>query len=139
MYTYDVQYPEFAWDQVKEMGPIDAGGAIAAFRKFPFRELIAKADSLGPEWTAPTISFRSKSDGATLSYCMRAADYPEIYMESEGETVTVGPVDERIMIEAIESFFSGGRSDLYERLASHPAAVTQRGLWKRVKSLFSGK
>lgn len=139
MYTYDVQYPEFAWDQVKEMGHIDAAGAAEAFRKFPFRELIAKADSLGPEWTAPTISFRSQSDGATLSYCMRAADYREIYMENEGETVTVGPIDEQFMVEAIESFFSGSRADLYERLASHPVAVTQRSLWKRVKSLFSSK
>lgn len=139
MYTYDVQYPEFEWDQVKEMGIIDQSGAIEAFRKFPFRELIAKAATLGPESTAPTITFRSQSDKSSLSYCMRASDYQEVYMENGGLTVTVGPIDESFMIDAIASFFSGGHSDLYERLARQSTAVNQRGLWKRVKSFFAMK
>jgi hypothetical protein len=139
MYTYDVQYPEFEWDQVKEMGIIDQAGAIEAFRKFPFGELIAKADRLGPDATAPTMSFRSQSDQSTLAYCLRAPAYEEVYMENDGQTVTVGPVDVSFMLDAIESFFSGCHADLYERLARHPTAVTQRGLWKRLKSIFGKK
>ena len=137
MYTYDVQYPEFDWDQYKEMGPVDQAGAVDAFRHFPFAELIAKADALGDEATAPTMTFRSPSDGATLSYCMRASDYREAYMEFDEQTVTVGPIDDPFMIDAINAFFSGSHSDLYERLAQNPIAVTQRGLWKRLKAMFA--
>lgn len=139
MYTYDVQYPEFTWDQVKEMGPIDAAGAVEALRNFPFRELLERADSLGAESTAPTITFRSKPDGAILSFCMRAADYREVYMESEGEKVAVGPVDEQFMVGAVESFFSGSHPALCKQMANHPGAVTQRPFLKRLKSLFLSK
>ena len=137
MYTYDVQYPEFAWDQYKEMGPVDEGGAIDAFRHFPFAELVAKADALGGDATAPTIIFRSPSDGSSLWYCMRSSHYRETYMEHDGQTVTVGPVDESFMVDAISSYFSGNHSDLYERLARHSNAVTQRGLWRRLKAVFA--
>ena len=139
MYTYDVQYPEFEWNQVKEMAIIDQAAAIEAFRKFPFAELIAKAESLGPDATAPTISFRSQSDQSSLSYCRRSPTNQELYLENDGQTVTVGSIDESFMIDAIKAFFSGSHSDLYERLARHPTAVTQRGLWKRLKSIFGTK
>lgn len=46
MYTYDVQYGDFNWDQKKEMGPIDVAGAITAFRSFPFQEEYEKALSI---------------------------------------------------------------------------------------------
>lgn len=138
MYTYDVQYPDFDWNQVREMGSVDATGAIEAFRNFPFKELVDKANQLGPESTAPTITFRSQSDGSSLSFCIRAADYEEVYMENDGETVTVGPINESFIIDAIRSFFVGSHSDLYERLASQPEAVTQRNFWKRTKSFFRG-
>jgi hypothetical protein len=139
MFTYDVQLPEFDWNQYKEMGPIDQAGAIEAFREFPFRELISKANALGDDATAPTIVFRSSSDGSSLWYCMRSSDYREVYMEYDGQTVTVGPIDEPLMVEAIGSFFSATHADLYERLAEHPGAVTQRGLWKRLRAIFLTK
>ena len=139
MFTYDVQLPEFDCDQVKEMGPIDQAGAIEAFRVFPFEELISKADALGDDATAPTMIFRSALDGSSLWYCMRSSDYREVYMEYDGQTVTVGPINESFMVDAIRSFFSANREDLYERLCKHPDAVTQRGLWKRLKAIFLTK
>lgn len=90
MYTYDVQLPEFNWDQYKEMGPVDQAVAINAFRRFPFAELVAKADTMGDEAPAPTIIFRS-ADGSSLWYCMRSSRYPETYMEYGGQTVAIGP------------------------------------------------
>ena len=139
MYTCEVQYPEFDWDQYKELGPVDQVGAIDAFRRFPFAELMEKVDALGEEATAPTIIFRSPSDGSSLWYCMRARDYREVYMEFDGQTVTAGPIEEPFMLDAINTFFSGSHSDLYERLAQTPDAVTQRGLWRRLKAMFSSK
>jgi hypothetical protein len=45
MYTYDVQYVDFQIDQVKEMGQIDADGAVNAFQSFPFKEQQEKAQT----------------------------------------------------------------------------------------------
>ena len=39
---------------------------------------------------------------------------------------------------AIQSFFGGSRSELYEMLAKQPGAVTQRGFWNRLRSFFGG-
>ena len=137
MYTYDVQYPEFDCYEVKEMGQVDATGALEAFRSFPFRELILKAEALGPDSTAPTMSFRSKSDEASLSFCMRSPDYGEVRMENAGDEVTVGPVDDQVMIDAITTFFFESHGGLFERLAIRPKAVVHRRLWNQLRSLFS--
>jgi len=137
VYTYDVQYPEFDCYDVKEMGQVDATGALEAFRSFPFRELILKADALGPHLTAPTMTFRSKSDEASLSFCMRAPNYGEVRMENAGDEVTVGPVDQQVMIDAITPFFFESHSSLFERLAIRPEAVVRRRLWNQLRSLFS--
>ena len=66
MYTYDVQYVDFRFDQVKEMGEIDIQGAVKAFRSFPFKEQQQKARSLS-EATFPTIRFRSHPDKWVLA------------------------------------------------------------------------
>jgi hypothetical protein len=66
MYTYDAQYPEFEWDQVRKMGSVDVTAAIHAFRNFPFDELFDKATSLGPDATAATITFRAPTDQPIL-------------------------------------------------------------------------
>ncbi len=65
MYTYNIQYVNFRWDVKKEMGQIDAAGAINAFRSFPFREQQKKAQNLSAP-TAPTISFVSRMENNNL-------------------------------------------------------------------------
>ena len=137
MYTYDVQYVDFRTDQVKEMEQVDAAGAVNAFRSFPFNEQQEKARNL-PEPTFPTISFRSQADGAVLAVWSLEPDVYEIYLENEGEKVTVATGQESNVIESITSFFAGDRSDLYNRLATSPGAVTKRGFLNRLKSIFSG-
>jgi hypothetical protein len=137
MYTHDVQYVDFQNNQVKEMGQIDAAGAVNAFRLFPFKEQQEKARTLD-EPTFPTISFRSQADGAVLAVWSLESDVYEIYLENKGEKVTVETKEESLVIEAINSFFAGDRSDLYNRLASKPGAVTKRGFLNRLKSIFSG-
>jgi len=136
MYTYDIQYVDFRTDQLKEMGQVDAAGAVQAFRSFPFKEQLEKAKGLS-EPTFLTISFRSHHDGAILALWSLEPNIYEIYMENNAEKVTVDTKGEELVVEAINSFFSGSRSDLYKRLSSSPGAVTKRGLVNRLKSLFS--
>ena len=138
MYTYDVQYAEFDWNQVKEMGSIDVAGAIKAFSTFPFIEEYEKANSL-PEGTAPTISFRSQSDKAILSIWLMEPGLYEVYMEDKGKKVTVETSNEQFITETIESFFGNSRSDLFKQLANQPGAVIKVEFLKWVLSLFLGK
>lgn len=137
MYTYDVQYVDSATDQVKDMGPVDVVSAISAFRSFPFIEQLEKAKSLSAP-TFPTISFRSGSDGAVLAVWSFEPDEYEIYLEQNDLKMTLGVRGELAPINAIQSFFSGSRAELYEHLAQQPGAVTERGIWNRIKSLFRG-
>ena len=136
MYTYNVQYVDFRTDQVEEMGQVDAAGAVQAFRSFPFREQQEKARTLS-EPTFPTISFQSKADGAVLAVWSLEPDAYEIYLENQGEKVTVETRGVGLVIQAIESFFGGSRADLYNQLANRPGAVTKRGFLNRLKSIFS--
>jgi hypothetical protein len=136
MYTYDVQYADFEGDQKKEMGPVDASGAINAFRSFPFLEQYERAQSL-PDGTAPTISFRSQSDEAVLAVWILEPNVYDVYLELSDGMVTVTTSDESFIIQAITSFFSGSRDDLFKKLAKTPGAVTKQGLLKRINSLWS--
>jgi hypothetical protein len=136
MYTYDVQYVDFRFDQVKEMGEIDAQGAVKAFRSFPFKEQLQKARSLS-EPTFPTISFRSQPDKWALAIWSIESDLYDVYLEGDGKKVTVETRDQSFIVNAIERFFSGGRSDLYEQMAGRPGAVTAQRLWHRIVSMFS--
>jgi hypothetical protein len=70
MYTYDLQYPEFKWDQFKKMGPVDVDGAVDAFNTFPFEYLFQKTESLGEDATAATLWFRAPSDQPVLAICL---------------------------------------------------------------------
>ena len=135
MYTYNLQYVDFRTDQVKEMGPVDAAGAIKAFASFPFKEQLEKAQGL-PEPTFPTISFRSHDDGAALAVWSLEPNVYEIYMENKGEKVTLNSKGDDLVIEAIGSFFSGSRSELFNRLSSVPGAVTKRGFLNRLNLFF---
>ena len=137
MYNYNVQYVDFRWDEKKEMGQIDAAGAINAFRTFPFREQQEKAKTL-PEPTYPTISFVSQSDGAILSVWSYEPDSYELYLENAGEKVTVETKGESLIIESINSFFAGSRAELFNRLSNIPGAATKRGFLNTIKSFFSG-
>jgi hypothetical protein len=137
MYNYNVQYVDFRWDEKKEMGQIDAAGAVNAFRSFPFREQQEKAKTL-PEPSAPTLSFVSQSDGAILAIWSYEPNSYELYLENAGEKVTVETTGETLIIESINSFFAGSRAELFNRLASEPSAVTKRGFLNRLKSIFSG-
>ncbi len=137
MFTYNVQYVDFRWDEKKEMGQIDAAGAVNAFRSFPFREQQKKAETL-PEPTFPTISFVSQSDSATLAVWSYELDKYDLYLENTGEKVTVETKDETFIVESINSFFIGSRADLFNRLANKPSAVTKRGFLNTIKSFFSG-
>ncbi len=137
MYTYNVQYVDFRWDEKKEMGQIDAAGAVNAFRSFPFQEQQKKAETL-PEPTYPTISFVSQNDGAILSVWSFEPNSYELYLENTGEKVTVETKDETLIVESINSFFAGSRTELFNRLASSPGAATKRGFLNIIKSFFSG-
>ena len=136
MYTYDVQYVDFRFDQVKEMGEIDAQGAIKAFRSFPFKEQQQKARALS-EPKFPTISFRSHTDKWTLAIWSLEPDLYEVYLEGDGKKVTVETREQSFIVNMIERFFSGSRSELYEQLAGRPGAVTAQRLWHRIVSMFS--
>lgn len=136
MYTYDVQYVDFRTDEVKDMGAVDAAGAVSAFRSFPFKEQLERAKTLS-EPTFPTITFRS--DEAVLAVWSLEPDEYEIYLEQNEQKITLTVRGEALPIEAIQLFFNGGRAELYERLAKQPGAVTQRGIWHRLKSLFGGE
>ncbi|HEY9436852.1 MAG TPA: hypothetical protein VI260_35800 [Blastocatellia bacterium] len=136
MYTYDVQYVDFRYDQVKEMGEVDTQGAVKAFHAFPFKEQQLKARSLS-EATYPTISFRAHPDKWTLSIWSLEPDLYEVYLEGKGKKVTVETRDQSFIVNAIERFFSGGRSELYEQMAGRPGAVTSQRLWDRIVSMFS--
>ncbi len=136
MFTYNVQYVDFRQDEKKEMGQIDAAGAVNAFRSFPFKEQQKKAETL-PEPTFPTISFVSQSDGAILAIWSYEPDKYDLYLENAGEKVTVETKDETFIVESIKSFFAESRVDLFNRLASKPGAVTKRGFLNTIKSLFS--
>src|SRR5215831_17623653 len=81
MYTYDIQYVDFRTDQLKEMGQVDAAGAVQAFRSFPFKEQLEKAKGLS-EPTFLTISFRSHHDGAILALWSLEPNIYEIYLMS---------------------------------------------------------
>jgi len=137
MYNYNVKYVNFRWDEKKEMGQIDAAGAINAFRTFPFLEQQEKAKTL-PEPTAPTLSFVSQGDSAILSVWSYEPNEYELYLENTGEKVTVETKGESLIVESINSFFAGSRKDLFNRLASEPSAVTKRGFLNTIKSFFSG-
>ena len=137
MYTYDVQYPEFEWDQVKKMGPVDVAGALEAFRSFPFDELFQKAESLGPDATAATISFRAPSDQPVLAIWLYEPGLYQVYMENFGDKVTIESRDKEFIIETIKEFFAGNHQDVYEKLAKDLSAVGTLGLWNRLKRIFS--
>lgn len=83
--------------------------------------------------------FRSGGDGAVLAVWSLEPDEYEIYLEQNEQKVTLAVRGEAPPIDAIQSFFTGSRAELYERLAKQPGAVTQRGIWNRLKSLFGGK
>jgi hypothetical protein len=136
MYTYDVQHVDFRFDQVKEMGEIDAQEAVKAFRSFPFKEQHQKARSLSKP-TFPTISFRSRADKWTLAIWSIEPDLYNVYLEGDWKNVTVETPDQSFIVNAIERFFSGGRSDLYEQMAGRPGAVTAQRLWRRILTKLS--
>lgn len=142
MYSYDVQYVDFQWDEIKEMGQVDADGAIKAFHSFPFKEQHEKADKIlkenadaGP--TYPTISFRSKGDNATLAIWSTELNKYEVYLENENRKVTVETKNADFIVETIKDFFSGNRLDLFKRLSKEPGADTILGFWERLKSFFT--
>lgn len=135
MYTYDIQYVDFPVDQVKEMGQVTAEEAVKIFQSFPFKEQQEKAKTL-TEPTFPTISFRSRNDGANLAVWSLEPNVYEVYFENNGKKVTAETNEKRIVIESIESFFAGNRSDLYDRLSKIPGAVTPGHLFNRIKSIF---
>ena len=140
MYTYDVQYPEFEWDQVKKMGPVDVAGALNAFRTFPFDNLFQKAQELVPDATAATISFRAPSDQPVLAIWLFQPGVYEIYMENLGDKVTIECKDKEFITETIKEFFAGNHQDVYEKLAKNSSAVGTLGLWKSIKEdLFLSK
>jgi hypothetical protein len=136
MYTYDVQYVEFRFDELNEMGEIDAHGAVKAFRSFPFKEQQQKARALS-EPTFPTITFRSNPDKWALAIWSLEPDLYEVYLEGNGMKVTVETRDQSFIVNVIERFFSGGHSELYEQLAGRPGAVIAQRLWHRIVSMFS--
>jgi hypothetical protein len=130
-----VQLAHFRWDQIEERGPVDAGGAVKAFREFPFKEQQQKANGLD-EPTFPTVAYRSKDDGAVLSVWSLEPDSYELYMETEGEKVTVTEDDTAPIEEAIGAFFDGHRRDLFERLAHRKGALVKRGVVGWARRLF---
>ena len=137
MYTYDVQYPEFEWDQFKKVGPVDVAGALDAFRTFPFDDLFQKADALGPDATAATIWFRAPSDQPVLAIWLSQPGVYEIYMENFADKVTIESKDKEFITETIKEFFAGNHQDLYEKLAKDHSAVGTLGLWNRLRKIFS--
>jgi len=137
MYSYDVQYVDFRTDHVKNMGPVDGPSAVTAFRSFPVKEQLQKAQALS-EPTFPTIAFRSHSDGAVLAVWSLEPNEYEIYLEQDQQKVTLPVKGEAAPVDAIEAFFRGSRAELYQRLAQQPGAVVQQGVWNRLKALFGG-
>jgi hypothetical protein len=137
MYSYDVQYPEFQWDQYKKMGPIDVGGAVDAFTTFPFSDLFQKTESLGADATAATIWFRAPSDQPALAIWLLQPGIYQIYMENFGDKVTIESKDREFIIDMIKDFFSGNHEKVYEKLARDSSAVGNLGLWNRLKKIFS--
>ena len=130
MYTYDVQYVDFRWDQVKEMGEVGVDDAVNAFLSFPFKEQLDKADQMlgddpNAEPTSPTISFRSESDDASLAVWAMDSDSYEVYFESQDKKVTVETNHSDFIVEAIKEFFSGSHADLFQRLSGERVAVTK--------------
>lgn len=113
-------------------------GCCIGVRSFPFNEQLEKAKTLS-EPTFPTISFRSGADDAVLAVWSLEPDEFEIYLEQNEQKVTLAVRGEAPPIDAIQSFFNGSRAELYKRLAKQAGAVTRRGFWIRLKSLFGGK
>ncbi len=134
MYTYNVQYAAFRWDQVQERGLVDVKGAVEAFRAFPFRDEFKKGSQVSapPGPTAPTISFRSHSDGAVLAVWMVGLELYEVYLQEGGEKVRNETSEEPLIIEAIEAFFAGSRADLIRHLGHLPSCVAKPRFWNRL-------
>ena len=127
-YTHDVQLVHFRHDQVESRGPVDAEGAVAAFRRFPFEEQLRQAASL-PEPTFPTTTFRCEDDGAVLAIWSLELGRYEVYMELAGAKVTAEMDDAARVEAAIRDFLAGSRGELFEHLAGTPGAVVRgRGL-----------
>ncbi len=131
-YTHDVQYVHFNWDQIEDRGPVDASGAVEAFRTFPFKAQQREARNLEAP-TFPTVAYRSKEDGAVLSVWSLEPDSYELYMEVDGQKVTVALDDTAPIEDAIHAFFAGQRRDLFGRLARRKGATAKRGVlgWAR--------
>ena len=142
-YTDDVQLVHFHYDQVEPRGRVDAEGAVAAFRNFPFEEQLRQAASL-PEPTFPTITFRCEDDGAVLSIWSLELGQYEVYKELAGANVTAEMDDAARVEAAIRDFFAGSRDELFEHLAGTKGAVVRgRGIWGRIRdalrAAFSGR
>ena len=136
MYTCDVQYPEFEWDQYKKMGPVDVDEAVEAFNTFPFDELFQKTEALGPDATAAILWFRAPADQPVLAICLLQPGVYEIYMDF-GDKVKIESRDKHFIVETIKDFFSGNHGSLYEKLAKDPSAAGTLGFWNRLKRIFS--
>ena len=135
MYTCDVQFVDFRWDQTEPRGTVDANRALEEFRRFPFKEQLRKAATLR-EPTFPTVSFKSSPDAAALAIWSLKPDHYEVYYEQPGRKVTIESSDLADIERTIQRFFSGERSSLYSDLARYPGAVTVRSILDRLKALF---
>ena len=135
MYTCDVQFVDFRWDQTESRGTVDVTRALEEFRRFPFKEQLRKAATLR-EPTFPTVSFKSKPDAAALAVWSLKPDQYEVYYEQPGRKVTIESTDVADIERTIQRFFSGERGSLYSDLARYPGAVTVRSILDRLKVLF---
>ena len=61
-------------------------------------------------------------------------DEYEIYLEQNEQKITLAVRGEAPPIDAIQSFLTAVEQSYMDRLAKQPGAVTQRGIWSRLKS-----
>ena len=138
MYTCEVQYPEFDFDQIEKMGPMDVVEAVNVFRTFPFEVSPEETNSIEEEGPAATIWFRADSGQPTLMIIGLQPGMFEISMENFGTNVSVESGNREFIVGVIERFFSGQHDELYENLAQDGSADGTLGFMNRLKRFVFG-
>ena len=138
MYTCEVQFPEFEFDEIEKMGPMDVAEAVDVFRTFPFEVSPEETISIEEEGPAATIWFRAPSGQPTLMITSMQPGMFGISMENFGTNVSVESGNREFIVGVIERFFSGQHDELYESLAQDENAQGTLGFMNRLKRIVLG-
>ena len=138
MYTCEVQYPKFEFDEIEKMGPMDVVEAVNIFRTFPFE--VSPEENMSIEGEGPTaiIWFYAPSGQPSLMITGMQPGMFHISMENLGTNVYLESGNREFIVSVIERFFSDQHDELYESLAQDGSADGTLGFMNRLKRMIFG-